>query len=76
MLQELGLEAAYNSCSPLIRHFDWHNQVTMKLKGRGHQQELASTISYVNRLLVRHGGGNQEAHVAAKPRFGTKPDPP
>lgn len=42
LLQERGLQAANTSRSPLVRHFDWHNQVTTKLKGKGHQRELAS----------------------------------
>lgn len=37
-----SLQAANSSRSPLVRHSDWHNQVTTKLKGKGHQEELAS----------------------------------
>ena len=42
LLWEPGSQAANGSHSPLVRHSDWHNQVTSKLRGKGHQQELAS----------------------------------
>lgn len=38
---EQGLKTA-SSSRTLVRHCDWHNQVTAELKGKGHQQELTS----------------------------------
>lgn len=65
------MQAANSSPSPLVRRSDWHNQVTTELKGRGHQQELASSISYVNRLWIRCGGRNKKTHVAVVSHSGT-----
>lgn len=48
-----ALQAANSSHSPLVRHSDWHNQVTTKLKGRGHQQELASLCCTNDQLCQR-----------------------